>query len=71
VSSMRATAVVKQTSDSKRGATGGSYPAHNRPYCQAVASLNSRKSRNSFPGIEKKDRDSRVSLTSLVVVVVS
>jgi len=72
VSSMRATAAVKQTSDrviasAKRRATGGNYPAHNRPYCRAVASLDSRKSRNSFPGIDKKKietRDSRVSLTS-------
>ena len=72
VSSMRATAAVKQTSDrviasAKRRATGGNYPAHNRPYCRAVASLDSRESRNSFPGIDKKKietRDSRVSLTS-------
>jgi len=30
-------------------------------YCQAVTGLDSRKSRNSFPGIEKKDPDSRLS----------
>ena len=56
----------KRSTDSKRGATGDNYPTHNRPFCRAGDSLDSRKSRNSFPGIEKKDRDSGVSLTSLV-----
>jgi len=37
----------------------------NRPYCRTVASLDSRKSRNFFPGIEKKDRDFE-TLSSLV-----
>ena len=53
----------KRPMDSKRGATGDNYPAHNRPYCRAVASLNFwklGKSRNSFPRIKKKDRDSRL-----------
>jgi len=53
-SGMWATASVKQTNkqsiDSKHGATGGNYPTHNRRCFRAVASLDSRKSRNSFPG---------------------
>jgi len=54
----------KGSTESKHGATGDNYPTHNRPYCRAVARLDSRKSRNSFPGIENIDWDSRVLLTS-------
>ena len=49
-----------RSTDSKRGATGDNYPL-TIGLLLGVASLDSRKSRNSFPGIEKKDRDSRLS----------
>jgi len=50
----------KRSTDSKRTATGGNNPAHNGPiFGQSRA--DSRKWRNSFPGIEKKNRDSRLS----------
>ena len=55
----------KPSIDSKCGATGDSYSTHSRPCCRAVSTVDSWKWRNSFPGIEKKDQDSRVSLTSL------
>ena len=49
---------MKQTSDrliaSAGGVTVGNYPAYNRLYCRAVASLDSLKWINSFPGMEKK-----------------
>jgi len=48
---------VKQTSDrliASAGVTVGNYPAYSRLYCRAVASLDSLKWINSFPGMEKK-----------------
>ena len=52
----------KRLTDSKLGATGDNNPAHSKPIVWRHVTLNSRKSRNSFPGIEKKNR---VLLTSL------
>ena len=49
----------KRLTNSKSRATGGNDPADNRPIVgRSLISIlkDSRKSRNSFPGIEKKNR---------------
>ena len=56
----------KRLTNSKSGVTGGNYPADNRPIVgRSLISIlkDSRKSRNSFPGIEKK---TDLRLSSLV-----
>ena len=58
----------KRSTDSKHGATGDNYPAHNKPIFgrPLVSILRSREI--PFPGLRKKmeTRDSQVSLTSLL-----
>jgi len=46
----------KRLTDSKHGTTGGILSRSQ--YCRVVDSLDSPKSRNSFPGIKRKDQDS-------------